>query len=126
MGFQGEVGWTLPDALLELALGGDRDIVAEVLALFQSDTQSRIGMLREAVESGDRPRARSQAHSLKGSALQVGATALAESCREMELAAEVRPDLLALLDEIEARFYHISNLMTMEYGALQQSEAFGR
>lgn len=112
-----EVSWTLPDALRELALGGEREIVAEVLALFQADTQSRIGMLREAVQTGDRPRVRSQAHSLQGSAVQVGAAALAESCREMEMAAEARPDLLPLLEEIEARFTHVSNLMCPHYCA---------
>jgi HPt (histidine-containing phosphotransfer) domain-containing protein len=126
MGFHGEVGWTLPDALRELVLGGEREIVAEVLALFQSDTQSRLGMLREAVQSGDRPRVRSQAHSLKGSAVQVGAAALANSCREMEMTAEARLDLLPLLQEIEARFSHVSSLMSREYGAIPQGEAFRR
>lgn len=126
MGFQGEMGWTLPDALQELELCGGRDIVAEVLALFQSDTECRLGTLRVAVESDDRPRVRAQAHSLKGSALQVGANALAGSCREMELAAETRPDLLPLLEEIEARFSRVSNLISLEYGAVQQGEAFRR
>lgn len=126
MGLEGGVGWTLPDALQELALGGEWDIVAEVLTLFQSDTQSRLGILREAVQSGDRRRVRSQAHSLKGSAVQVGAGWLADSCREMEQTAEARPDLLPLLEEIEARFSHISNLISLEYGAIQQDEAFRR
>jgi histidine phosphotransfer protein HptB len=120
------MGWTLPDALQELALGGEQDIVAEVLALFQSDTQCRLGTLRAAVESDDRPRVRAQAHSLKGSAVQVGATVLADSCREMELAAEARPDLVPLLEKIEARFSQVSNLISLEYGAVQEREAFRR
>ena len=126
LGVHTEMGWTLPDALQELALCGERDIVSEVLTLFQSDTQCRLGLLRKAVESDDRTRARLQAHSLKGSAAQVGAAALADSCREMELTAEARPDLLPLLEEIEARFSHVSNLISLEYGTVQQNEAFRR
>lgn len=126
MGVQDEMSWTLPDALQELAVGGDREIVSEVLTLFQSDTQCRLSVLRKAVESGDRKRVRLQAHSLKGSAVQVGAAAMADSCREMELTAEARPDLLPLLEEIEARFSHVSNLISLEYGTIKQGGAFRR
>jgi len=114
-----DTGWTLPNALQELALCGEREIVAEVLTLFQSDTESRLAVLRDAVGSGDRHEARAQAHSLKGSALQVGANALAESCREMEMTAETCPDLLRLLGEIERRFAMVSESISREYGAVQ-------
>jgi len=113
-----EVDWSLPEALQQLAIDGEREIVAEVLTLFQSDTESRLQELRGAVESGDRKRVRAQAHSLKGSAVQVGANSLAEACREMEMTAEARPDLLPLVEEIEARFVAVSKAISLEYGAV--------
>jgi HPt (histidine-containing phosphotransfer) domain-containing protein len=120
MGFEtAEVEWSLPEALQELAVAGDREIVAEVLTLFQADTESRLQDLRGAVECGDRRRMCAQAHSMKGSAIQVGANALADSCREMELTAETRQDLMSLLEEIETRFTAVSKAISLEYGAVQ-------
>lgn len=113
-----QMDWSLPEALQQLASAGERDIVAEVLTLFQSDTGSRLQELRRAVESGDRKRVRSQAHSLKGSAVQVGAMAMGESCRDLELTAETRPELMPLLEEIESRFAAVSRAMSLEYGAV--------
>ena len=75
MGFEAEAAWALPDALQQLAECGEQDIVTEILSLFQSDTDSRLRLLRGAVERGDRSRARAEGHSLKGSAVQVGAHA---------------------------------------------------
>jgi HPt (histidine-containing phosphotransfer) domain-containing protein len=122
MGFDVGVGWILPDVLQELAFSGKRDLVAELLLLFQSDTESRLAELRTAAASGDRRRVRTQAHSLKGSAAQVGAVALADSCRELELTAETRADLLPLLEEIEERFAMVSRSISLEYGAVQSIE----
>ena len=110
--------WSLPEALQQLAVDGEREIVAEVLTLFQSDTESRLVELRQAVALGDRKRVRAQAHSLKGSAVQVGANSLADACREMELTAETRPELLPLLEEIESRFIAVSKAISLEYGAV--------
>jgi two-component system sensor histidine kinase/response regulator len=120
MGFEtAEMEWVLPEALQELAEAGDREIVGEVLTLFQSDTESRLQELRQAVVCGDRGRVRAQAHSMKGSSIQVGANALADSCREMELTAETRPELMSLLEEIETRFTAVSKAISLEYRAVQ-------
>ena len=118
MGIEAETDWTLPEALHGLALCGEREIVSEVLALFQSDTQSRLRALRGSVQAGDRRRARMEAHSLKGSAVQVGAIAMAELCAELELTAETRPELESVLEQIEARFAAVSKAISLEYGVL--------
>lgn len=118
MSFETEMDWTLPETLHQLAICGDKDLVAEVLLLFQTDTDSRLQTLRSAVECGDRRKARAEAHSLKGSAVQVGAHALADSCKQMELTAETNPDLNSLLCEIEARFVRVSKAIS-QYGSVQ-------
>jgi len=115
MAIEAAAGWTLPESLQELAECGEKDMVAEVLTLFQADTESRLQVLRSAAEAGDRVRTRAQAHSLKGSAVQVGAMALAEACRELELTAETRPDLLSPLAEIESRFEAVSKAIALGY-----------
>ena len=119
MSLEVEVGWALPEALQQLAMAGEQDLVAEVLTLFQTDTDSRLRTLRSAVQSGNRKVVRAEAHSLKGSAAQVGATALADSCRQLELTAETCPDFMPLLQEIEARFALVSKAMAVEYGTIQ-------
>lgn len=115
MALENELHWALPEALQELAMSGEQDIVAEVLSLFQSDTRARLRSLREAAQHGDRRRVQAEAHSLKGSAVQVGAIAFADSCREMEMTAESRPDLLSMVDEIETRFAQVSRAMASDF-----------
>jgi HPt (histidine-containing phosphotransfer) domain-containing protein len=120
MGFDtAAVEWSLPEALQELVSCGEQGIVVEVLSLFRTDTASRLRELRAAVESGNRKVVRAQAHSLKGSAVQVGANSLAEACREMELTADTRPELVPLLEEIETRFRAVSKAISLDYGAAE-------
>lgn len=115
MALETELQWTLPEALQELAISGEQEIVVEVLSLFQSDTSARLRSLREAAQRGDRRRVQAQAHSLKGSAVQVGAIGFADCCREMEMTAESRPDLMSLVEEIETRFANVSRVMALEF-----------
>lgn len=114
-----EVAWRLPEPLQQLAGAGQWEAVAEVLILFQSDTESRLQDLRIAVLRGDRKRVKAQAHALKGSAAQVGASAFAACCQELELNAESRPELDSLLAEIESRFAAASRAIVTELAAVQ-------
>ena len=81
---------------LETYVGGDRGIVREVLALFSEQARTVLPALNPAGPSGDW---RNTAHSLKGSALGIGAFALAELCSEAEVArdepVEVKRAILA-------------------------------
>ena len=114
-----EIDWALPDTLRELASLGDRETVAEVLMLFQTDTGARLGTIREAITANDRPRVRAQAHSLRGSAAQMGACALADACLVLERSAELCAELLPLLTEIETRFALVCRTIALEYGSVQ-------
>lgn len=109
-----ELQWSLPQELLQLAQETGAEMILELLAIFQEDSASRLKTLRAAIEEGEPGGIRSQAHSLKGSAAQVGAMGMAESCREMEQLAQGRskPDQLALLSEIEARFAQVCELLS--------------
>jgi HPt (histidine-containing phosphotransfer) domain-containing protein len=69
---------------LEGFAAGDQGVVDEVLAIFREQASMWLRLLDPAVEG---EAWRDAAHTLKGSALGVGAGALAEACSAAELAA---------------------------------------
>jgi HPt (histidine-containing phosphotransfer) domain-containing protein len=98
--------WVLPEAIQYLMDDGDHEAVAAILSSFRTDTTRRLELLYRAVESGDAAQIRTQAHAIAGSARSVGADAMAEVCRETELAAADPPgaDLRKLWELIRERF----------------------
>ena len=106
-------GWILPEELRELALSGDTKVVGELIALFKQDVAKRLQVLRQAVMTGDLATSGAQAHTIKGSGVQMGALHLAATCRHMELDAanHVTGNLESLLLEAEAEFRVLQNTM---------------
>lgn len=74
---------------LEHYVGGDQAIIREVLALFSDQARTVLPTLDPG---GPVDQWRNAAHSLKGSALGIGAAALASACGEAELAKDAPPD----------------------------------
>ena len=70
---------------LEGFAAGDEALVEEVLGLFREQAALWLPLLDPAAEAGAW---RDAAHSLKGSALGIGAAALAQACSEAEQAKE--------------------------------------
>ena len=105
--------WCLPEELQELARDGADEVVREILTAFQSDTGSRLLRLRHALETLDRAAIRQQAHTIRGSAVQVGADAVAADCRLLETAAAHQPatDIAALLMRVESSFDEVCRAM---------------
>ena len=66
------------------ALGAPQ--VREILDLFLEDSVPRLAALGEAIREGDLETARNQAHTLKGSAGNLGAMSLWEACANLEQA----------------------------------------
>ena len=93
---------------------GDAQTVREVIAVFQSDTEKRIGRIRTAIAAADAPQVRAEAHAIKGSAGQVGAMHVSSICRQIEAAA-VKQDLTTaegLLPELDAAFATVRAAMS--------------
>ncbi|MBR9976861.1 MAG: response regulator [Bacteroidetes bacterium] len=76
------------ETLHSLAEGGQESIFAEMLSILEVQTPDLIERMSEAAKAGDRELAQRSAHTLKGSALNLGAESLAEICQRMENAAE--------------------------------------
>jgi HPt (histidine-containing phosphotransfer) domain-containing protein len=91
--------------LLEIT-GGDEAFLDELVETFVHDAHDQLRSLREAVEAGSVEGLVRPAHSLKSNAANVGATRLAELCRDLE--ADARAGMVAAPAErvaaIEAEF----------------------
>lgn len=70
--------------LRQLNVDGEPDVLAEVLQLFLEDVPRRIAKLRAACEAGDAVEVYKAAHSLKGSAGNIGAKTLLAVCRQLD------------------------------------------
>jgi HPt (histidine-containing phosphotransfer) domain-containing protein len=119
--------WVLPAALRQLEECGETDLVAELIAIFQTDTASRLEILARAVETGDHTTARQEAHTIKGSALQVGADSLAELCRQMEVEArKPQPEgLIPLFRELLRSFDEVRGMIAAGRGPANGSRHYG-
>lgn len=63
------------------------DFLLELIDIFKQDTPQRLAGLRQALERGDFETLRREAHTLKSSSAQLGATAISEMAKEMEALA---------------------------------------
>jgi signal transduction histidine kinase/CheY-like chemotaxis protein/HPt (histidine-containing phosphotransfer) domain-containing protein len=72
------------DSLRELQEPGEEDLVAEILSVFQVDSARQIEVLTSSLSAGDLGTAHRAAHTLKGSALNVGASRVARVGKELE------------------------------------------
>lgn len=68
------------DGLRELRTPGEPDPLAELIDLFLEDTPPRLAKLQESFQAGDAAEVERAAHSLKGSAGNLGAKSLSEVC----------------------------------------------
>jgi signal transduction histidine kinase/HPt (histidine-containing phosphotransfer) domain-containing protein len=77
------------ESLAELRAATGRDVLGEVLGIFDERSATLLNDLERAVVEGPATRVRHLAHTLKGGASQVGAVDVASRCDELEsLAAE--------------------------------------
>ncbi|WP_439575892.1 Hpt domain-containing protein [Phreatobacter sp.] len=93
---------------------GDRDLEREVLALFERQSRTMVARLREATNAKTWADA---AHTLKGSALGIGAFAVAEAAGRVEcdqvdhLSSRAWDDLNRLEKEVEAVNAFIASIL---------------
>ncbi len=95
----------LDRSVLRTSLGDDNDLINEILGLFKSTTPEIIAALDKAADEGNTDEVRICAHSLKGSAVNIGAIALMEAMKDIEdacagkMSAGVRGKVTAALIE---------------------------
>ena|SRR5689334_4974185 len=72
------------NTLRQLTAPGEPDVLVEVLKLFLDEVPPRIERLRNAWASGNIQEVHRAAHSLKGSAGNIGAQAMFDVCRQLD------------------------------------------
>lgn len=111
--------WVLPSALQQLEECGEAPLVEELIGIFQTDTASRLETLARAIEAADYPAARTEAHTIKGSSLQVGANRVAELCRQIEMGCKnvPPPDLEPIFRALLQSFDEVRGVMAARCGS---------
>jgi HPt (histidine-containing phosphotransfer) domain-containing protein len=98
-----DVVWQPTETLSELVATGFGDAVAELIDDFDTDTTARLQRLRVALARDDSTVVRKEAHSIKGSALQMGASRVASTARLIET-AEPYTVHSGTVEDLEAAF----------------------
>src|SRR5260370_23768031 len=102
-------------------LGGDEQLLAEVIQLFLSDCPNRLAEIKSAVDERDAEHLQKAAHALKGAAGNLCATGLFEAAQMLErIGAEAR------LDAAGAAWRHLSVEASNAMDALRRFQAGGR
>jgi len=119
---QAECDWSPPELLLDAAADDD-GLIVKLIEAFGEDTAARIERIHAALSSCDFPAIRSEAHTIKGSASQMGADAVAEVCRELEQVVVLRDASLVtpLLNRVLERFAEIQEAMAAYAKASESS-----
>lgn len=95
--------------LRQLTPPGEPDVLAEVLELFLQDVPRRLTRLRASCDAGDAAELHKTAHSLKGSAGNIGAPAMFAICHQLDDQARAGDlsDAKRLIDALEAEFARV-------------------
>jgi len=95
---------------------GDEDLAAEIIKGFIEDSMRQIGILKEAFDNRDANVVHRQAHSLKGAAANISATALKGLAYQIEIAGKTG-DLInaaSLIPELDIQFEVLKKTLTLE------------
>lgn len=87
-------------------LGGDTELVDEIVQIFLESADEMIGTVDSAVADGDAHRVERSAHSLKGALLNIAADSVAEGALRLEQAGRSGELELCsqLLDELKQEY----------------------
>jgi len=102
-------------------VGGDRDLLREILAVFFESSDEILGEVRAAVRKGDSGALHRTAHQLKGALANLGARAASEAARELEILGREQV-LSGVEDSLDALDREIQRLLP-ELRSLAAAEA---
>ena len=105
-------------AMLLEVIGGEEELLAELIQSFLEEAPALINNLREAQDKGDSAGVRLAAHTLKSSGNDFGASEFARLCQELEdLGQDGRLQETALLiDQLEAEYNRVENALLAVIG----------
>ena len=104
------------NTLRQLTVPGEPDVLTEVLHLFMSEVPLRLDRLRNAWAARNIEEVHRAAHSLKGSAGNIGAHAMHELCKQLEGAGDLQT-AGPLVDALGAEFDKVKSEIHRLIGA---------
>jgi HPt (histidine-containing phosphotransfer) domain-containing protein len=101
------------DRIAQIRSIGRDGLLEEMIGLFLGETPDRIAEIRRAAEDGDDHALRTAAHTLKGSALALGAGAVASVCQELESMGEAGRlhDTGTAIDRLDAELERLRGVL---------------
>jgi two-component system, sensor histidine kinase and response regulator len=104
------------DNLRSLRMEGEPDPLAELVELFLADTPERIRQMQDALQSSNGVALDAAAHSLKGSASNLGAKQIASACAQIMQHARKNefPPATKLVEEVEKTFPKVKGILLEE------------
>ena len=92
------------------ALSDDGEFLKEIAGIFIDDTPQRIAELDQCQVSGDTVKFTRVAHSIKGSAANIGATQLGAAAARLETESKATPlpGLTPLIDAVKAEYARVA------------------
>jgi len=118
---------TAPAAVDQRALDGIRslandtapDLLDQVIRLYLGSAAELLAQLRAGLQANDKDAVRVAAHTLKSSSANLGATALADMCKQLEHAARVGTlgPHLPSITQVESEYDRVRIALERELGA---------
>jgi HPt (histidine-containing phosphotransfer) domain-containing protein len=102
------------DSAME-TVGGDRELLCELLEVFISERETMVGEIRSALQARNAADMRRTSHAFKGALNHLGAGAVARIAAELETAG--LNDSWEGTDELLARLEELSKQLTAEFQA---------
>jgi HPt (histidine-containing phosphotransfer) domain-containing protein len=92
---------------------GTGEILDELIGIFLDDSPGRLAALDQAVSDDDTEATFNEAHALKGSAAQLGALGLSETCRRIEALGRsgTTEGTAALLQEAHEEYARVAEVL---------------
>lgn len=106
-------------SLRSLNQPGKPDLVCELAGIFLDIVPSIVGELIQAVRAGNRTKARSLAHKLKGSSRHIGASGMASICAGIEAMSD-EVEISWAVDQVtrlEQEFQHVQEELRVHLGS---------
>ena len=106
------------DPVMLAELRAMRDILPELIEVFQSEVRVRLDAMHQAVETADSAQLMQLAHGIRGAAGNMGGRDMAAACARLEQLGRdgTVEGAAALLPEVEARFVQLCEALEIERG----------
>ena len=113
---EGAVDHIALDGLRELERTGAPGLVKKITDMFLQDTPRQLTALRDSVQNGDSVRLVRVAHTLKGSAANLGAREMVRICDELQVIGEAENISIApsLVADLESQFGSVRDAILSE------------